>query len=293
MRQVASTPSSGGPSSSAAELRPALPATVDTTPLFTAVFVLFVASIAFSLLGFVLLSFAPRIIAWAGPLLPWFMRVPTWIYMLGLPVLAALMHLPDLGWRRTLMFAVFASGVGLTAELLGTRAGVPFGAYRYTSFLDPKLFGDVPVLIPLSWFGVSIISYDLAGRLGLGRVGRIAAAALFLTLWDVALDPAMSRGFPVWRWEVDGPYYGMPLVNWAGWLVTGVVISAGYAALGFDRFARPSRWAEPVWIINGIFPVGVCAIQGLGVAALVGALAITLPVLAIRRRQPVAVPAPL
>ncbi len=269
------------------------PAAVETTPLFTAVIVLFVASIAFSLLGFVLLGFAPRIIAWAGPLLPWFMRVPTWIYMLGLPVLAALMYMPELGWRRTLLFVVFASGVGLTAELLGTRAGVPFGAYRYTSFLDPKLFGEVPVLIPLSWFGVSIISYDLAGRLGLGRIGRIGAAALILTLWDVALDPAMSRGFPVWRWEVDGPYYGMPLVNWAGWLVTGVVISAGYAALGFDRFARPSRWAEPVWIINGIFPVGVCAIQGLGVAALVGALAITLPVLAIRRRQPVAVPAPL
>lgn len=257
------------------------------TPLsIRVVFVLFAASIVFSLLGFILLASTPRIIAWVGPLLPWFMRVPTWIYMIGLPVLVALMYLPDLGASRTLQCVALASGVGLVVELVGTNTGIPFGPYRYTSFLDPKLLGDVPVLIPLSWFGVSLISYDLARRTGLGRAGRIAAGALFLMLWDVALDPAMSRGFPVWRWEVYGAYYGMPLLNWAGWFLTGLVIAAGYEMLGFDQHARPSPLAKRLWVLNGAFPVGVCAIQGMGVAAIVGTAAIALPIVAVRRRGP-------
>ena len=272
--------------------RSARQAGADADRLVRFLAVLLAASIAFSLMGFILLAAAPRIIAWAGPLLPWFMRVPTWIYMIVLPLLAVAMYLPDLGWRRMLLFAALGSGVGLIAELIGTRTGYPFGAYQYTPFLDPKLLGDVPVLIPPSWFAVSLISFDLAGRLGLGRAGRIAAAALILTLWDVALDPAMSRGFPVWSWEIDGAYYGMPLVNWAGWFATGLVIAAGYEALGFDRFARPSPWAVRVWVLNGIFPVGVCAIQGMGLGTLVGAAAIALPIVALRLRQPVASPAP-
>lgn len=255
------------------------------------VVLLFAASIVFSIVGMALMGTAPRIIAWAGPLLPWFMRVPTWIYMIGLPVLAVLMYAPDLGWRRMVSFVAFGSVIGLLAELIGTSTGIPFGAYRYTSFLDPKILGHVPVLIPLSWFAVGLISYDLAGRLGLGRVGRIGAAALILTLWDVVLDPAMSRGFPVWIWEVDGPYYGMPLVNWAGWLVTGLVIATGFDALGFDRHARHSPLAVKVWILNGIFPIGICAVRGMTGAAVVGSVAIMLPVVLSMRRQPDVAPA--
>lgn len=253
------------------------------------VLILFAGAIAFSLLGMVLMRSSPTVIAWAGPLLPWFMRVPTWIYMLGLPVLAVMMYSPRLGWRRTLGFVAFGSLVGLVAELVGTTTGVPFGAYRYTSFLEPLILGHVPLLIPLSWFAVGIIAFDLAGRLGLGRGGRIVAAAVILTLWDVSLDPAMTRGFPVWVWETVGPYYGMPLVNWAGWLVTGLVIAVGYHALGFDRYAGSSKLAVPVWLLNGLFPVGMCLVRGMTLATVVGSIGIMLPIaFAARRRVRVA-----
>jgi putative membrane protein len=239
---------------------------------------LFAGSIAFSLAGMMLMRVAPSAVAWAGPWLPWLMRVPTWIYMLALPALALVLYLADLGWRRSLFFLVWGSFVGMMAELMGTGTGYPFGAYAYTSFLDPKILGHVPYLIPLSWYAVSIVSLDLAARLGIGRAQRILVAALYMVLWDVALDPAMGAGFPVWRWETEGFFYGMPAINWVGWFLTSVVIVWGYEVIGaFRASPSPSRWAIPVWLVNGAFAVGICVVTGMWDAVLIGTLAILLP----------------
>src|SRR5690606_33311809 len=148
----------------------------------------------------------------------------TWVYMALMPLLTLLLYLPALGARRSLLFLLWGSAVGAAAELLGTQTGVPFGAYAYSDLLGARIAGHVPWFIPPSWYAMSLLSFDLAGRLGLGRWGRIGAAAAFMVLWDVALDPAMTAGahsgWSFWAYPGGGEYFGMPLVNWAGWLVT-------------------------------------------------------------------------
>src|SRR5258705_919076 len=52
--------------------------------------------------------------------------------------------------------------VSLAAELVGTTSGVPFGPYRYTDGFGWKWFAHVPVLIPASWFMMSLPSYAIA-----------------------------------------------------------------------------------------------------------------------------------
>ena len=68
---------------------------------------------------------------------------------------------------------------------------------------------------------------------------RVAVGALWLTAWDLALDPAMSHLTPYWRWDDRGAYYGMPWTNLLGWYATGlvlmVVLDAMGARLGLDR----------------------------------------------------------
>lgn len=124
-----------------------------------------------------------------------------------------------------------AGTLSLGMELLGTATGFPFSAYRYTELLGARVAGLVPVLIPFSWFMMAFPSYVLARRMVGGRLAGWALGALLLTTWDLTLDPAMSALSPYWVWESEGSYYGMPLVNLAGWFGTSVLIMAGFAAV--------------------------------------------------------------
>ena len=136
-----------------------------------------------------------------------------------------------------LLVAVLA----FAAEHLGTGTGIPFGEYSYTGLLGPKLLGRVPYLIPLSWFLMALPAYVIAAGRFPGRssrLARIATAAGLLTLWDLALDPAMSFLTPYWRWAVDGLYYGMPAVNLAGWFGVGLVLMWALENLGAERWGR-------------------------------------------------------
>ncbi|HEU0013405.1 MAG TPA: carotenoid biosynthesis protein [Longimicrobium sp.] len=175
--------------------------------------------------------------------------------------------------------ALYALSLG--SELLGTSAGIPFGDYRYTEALGTRWFGLVPALIPLSWFFMAVPSYALARHAlpGAGRgAARVLLASLVLVGWDLSLDPAMSHATRYWVWGQPGPYYGMPLLNLAGWYVTGLALMAALALLRADAWiARlPVRWMALFYGANLLLPVGMIAARGMwgALAATLGALAV-------------------
>ena len=116
------------------------------------------------------------------------------------------------GARSLLLFAV-AFFFGLAVEAVGSRTGVPFGAYTYTA-PGPTLLG-VPLLVLLGWWAFTLIAIAVAPR------WKVLVAPLALVAWDLGLDPLMvSRGF--WHFDAAAPYYGVPLSNFLGWYVAGV-----------------------------------------------------------------------
>ncbi|MEO6446831.1 MAG: carotenoid biosynthesis protein [Gemmatimonadaceae bacterium] len=251
-----------------------------------------------------------------GPPSPWLLQEPNatvlrlgWKYSgptyVVLGAIAALLHLGGrIGWRRTWGMFLMASAVALGAELLGTSTQLPFGEYHYTSLLGYRVLGLVPFPIPLSWF------YMLAGAVAM--VGRLRdaqddnatkwrwslLAGLILVAWDVSMDPAMVKtAHWIWgdgdlftRLGLPGPivtfftkdvFYGMPLSNWFGWYVTGVLI-----ARLMLQITPPTLWAarvSPAWLLmslyalNGIMPVALCVRDGLWYAAIFGTLAMLIP----------------
>lgn len=133
--------------------------------------------------------------------------------------------------------AVYA--ISLASELTGTATGLPFGPYSYTELLGPKWLDLVPILIPLSWFTMALPAYFLAHVAfpeNQHVLKRIGFGALLLTLWDLALDPAMSFLTPYWQWGETGAYYGMPWINLFGWFVTGLVLMSALQLLKSDRW---------------------------------------------------------
>jgi len=164
--------------------------------------------------------------------------------------------------------------ISLGSELSGTITGIPFGEYRYSPLLEPMWLGHVPIVIPLSWFFMSVPSYALA-RAVLPDSGRtrgqvVLLASAILVSWDLSLDPAMSHATQYWIWGTSGSYYGMPWLNLVGWYVTGLALMIALAALDADRWiaALPIRWLGGFYLANLALPVGMNIASGLWGAVL-------------------------
>lgn len=197
-----------------------------------------------------------------------------------------------LGWRKTAIFAVVSSSLSLMSELIGTGTGWPFGNYAYTDFLGFKVLGRVPYSIPLSWFYMGLASYllgtVLAARLGLQRrsLWSIILGVWFLTVWDLVLDPAMahhSLRIQFWVWDQTGPYFGMPIKNFIGWSLTGLVFMAISRALWEeDAVFTARKLAIPlsIYIANLVFAMVLSAGVGLWIPIVLATMLGMLPALA-------------
>lgn len=202
-------------------------------------------------------------------------------------------HDPTLEWLSSLVVVAFAAtslvlavdawgaaralgaaGVVVVATLavekIGTATGVPFGEYDYTGALQPTMAG-VPVIVPLAWFAMGAPALEVGHRITGSRAGAVAVGGLALTAWDLFLDPQMvDAGY--WAWEVDGPYHGIPLSNYAGWLVTALVV---LAAVDRIRPAVPSStpllWLYTWWTVMST--IGFVVFFGEPAVGLVGGLA--------------------
>lgn len=138
-----------------------------------------------------------------------------------LPLVAGLVPLLD---RRAFaglaVLALFTWGI----ELTGVLIGLPYGEFSYGVELGPMLLGLVPLGLPVFYFPILLNSYLLA-LLFLGHTSL--PRRFFLTLGivitlDLILDPgAVALGF--WGWEAPGGYYGVPLINYFGWLFSGAI----------------------------------------------------------------------
>ena len=137
------------------------------------------------------------------------------------------------GWRRTGLFFAVAAVVSYLLEEIGVRTGLVYGPYHYSDQLGFKL-GHVPILIPLAWFMMIYPSWAVGRALMRGvdthSAAGIAAlaliAAMVMTAWDTVMDPGMSAAGN-WVWERGGPYFGVPLRNYFGWLLTTFLVYVG------------------------------------------------------------------
>ncbi len=230
----------------------------------------------------------------ASPLLrPAGLLIATWVLaMIGLPILrwtagdaaippgvlvAVLLQagaVLALLWRawgpgRCLRLALLVGILAWGIEALGSTTGFPFGAYHYTKSLQPQLLG-VPLIIPLAWLMMLPPAWAVA-RLITGRYRApafILASAVAFTVWDLFLDPQMAAwGF--WVWEHPSGYFGIPWLNFLGWLLASALLTA--LARPTDLPLRPLLLVYAItWALES---VGLVVFWGLPGPGLVGFVA--------------------
>lgn len=133
-------------------------------------------------------------------------------------MLAGLIVLAGARSRGERLSLVAVALLGFTAEVVGVHLDVPFGAYSYTDALGPRLLG-VPPAMAFAWMTLAAYVKQTVANLGLARGMEMLVGAVWLTALDLLIDPLAANQLDFWRWEVKGAYYGVPLSNYAGWLL--------------------------------------------------------------------------
>ena len=170
------------------------------------------------------------------------------------------------GPRRAGVAFLSVLAAGWIFEWLGITTSWPFGSYEYTELLQPQL-GGVPLLVASAWFMMLPPCWAVAAiicRRWDGWPFRIVAAVA-LTAWDLLVDPqAVQWGW--WRWLEPGLYFGIPLTNYAGWFVAGMVLTLLVRPRPLPITPLVTVYAI-VWLM---YSIGLCWIHDLPGPALTG-----------------------
>jgi len=197
-------------------------------------------------------------------------------------------------WRRAARFALVVLPGAFLIELVGVTVGLPFGPYHYTDALAPSVVGRVPAPITFAWLMIALGTLVTATWLVRADTSWVIVplAALLATGLDACLEPAAYHVKGYWLWESAGRYYGVPALNFVGWLVAATAINALAARILWHR-ERPSLPAlafVPItlyWATVAMFAI-IDAFRGYpgGTAIGVALCVMALPPLVRMRRSP-------
>jgi putative membrane protein len=171
---------------------------------------------------------AVMLLASAEGLLPGPLSFNPYLLLLGV----AVMRLPLVAGVAPLLNR--KAGLGLLAlcgytygiEFVGVHTGYPYGNFEYGVDLGPMIADAIPAALPLFFLPLVLNAYLLCLLL-LGEGARNAALRVPVVVaavvgMDLVLDPAaVAIGF--WSYDAGGLYYGIPWLNYAGWVLSATV----------------------------------------------------------------------
>jgi uncharacterized membrane protein len=171
-----------------------------------------------------------------------------------------------IGWRRTLLFLPLGYSVAWLSEFSSIHWGFPYGDYFYIpNTVDQELwvFG-VPFMDSLSYVFLSYCSYSMAlfvlspvlfskkqfmvletRRLRRSQHTLVLGASLFVLL-DIIIDPVALQGHrwflgQIYGYRETGLYFGIPMSNFAGWLLVGLAMIGGLQLLDTLPWLEPKN----------------------------------------------------
>ena len=155
----------------------------------------------------------------------------------------------NMGRARAILFTLLAYAIAFLSEYSSTRNGFPYGYYTYIEATrNQELWiSNVPFMDSLSYSFLSYFSYTMSLLIGspLKKNGwdiqlmdtqairsssrTLFTAATFVMLLDVVIDPVALHGDRwflglIYSYKEKGEYFNIPLTNFAGWFLVGLVI---------------------------------------------------------------------
>ena len=165
-----------------------------------------------------------------------------------------------LGGIRAASLFVVLSVFAYLIEYVGVVSGVPYGWFSYSELMGVKLLGVVPALLPLAYVPLVLGAGALAATHSKKPWKRLLLMTAYLVLFDLVLDPgAVAIG--LWSFSGGGVYYGVPFINYVGWVLSGVVASWLFIVFSYKRFV-PRQLVISTFLLLA-FWAGVAAVFSL------------------------------
>ncbi len=172
---------------------------------------------------------------------------------LGAYIVAGCLHI---GWKKTFAYIPVGYVLAWTSEYCSINFGFPYGDYFYiptTAGRELWVLG-VPFMDSLSYVFLSYCSYSLAlfllspftfssGKIYLLETSEVRRSlqtlvlgAFLFVLLDVVIDPVALLGDrwflgKIYGYRHAGYYFGIPMSNFGGWLVVGIVLMGAIQVL--------------------------------------------------------------
>ena len=143
-------------------------------------------------------------------------------------------------WRARELgaFALVCFVISNLFENLSVLYGFPFGGFHHSEATGPRLF-NIPWLATPTYMALGYVSWSVAQVL-VGRThpaqwrGRVLSAtviaAFVFTMWDFSNDAVFHTINKAFFYDHPGPWFGVPVSNFAGWMFTTVIIFGIFGA---------------------------------------------------------------
>lgn len=175
------------------------------------------------------------------------------------------------GVKKSLFLFLSLSVFSYFIESLGLITGFPYGEFSYSSKVGILIFNFIPVTLPFAWIPLLLGAFSFSYHYKSNALKFFFLTVLLTVLIDIVLDPgAVNLGF--WKFSGGGIWYGVPLSNFIGWLISG--------AIGFMITKRILKGAESIppqymsysYLYSLVFWTGVCVFSGIWGGVIIGVI---------------------
>lgn len=133
--------------------------------------------------------------------------------------------------KKAIFTIITISIFAIIIETIGIATGLPYSEFFYGEELGFKLFGLTPWTVFFAFtplvLGAVFYTKKFLGKNNFSIKKFFILSTAILVIIDLILDPvAVKLGF--WFWVEEGIYYGIPLQNYFGWILSGFIATLIY-----------------------------------------------------------------
>ncbi len=167
--------------------------------------------------------------------------------------------------RKAIPIFIVLGVFSMAVETFGLATGLPYGWFYYSDLLGTRL-GLAPWPVFFAFPPLLLGAYALFH----GSRYDYIKFPLFLLAIDLVLDPgSVVAGY--WWYAEPSAYYGIPLSNFLGWLVTG---SIGYLIVRKLVKKKLSPWVMSSLVLTVLFWTCFAAFNAMIIPAAIGTVLI-------------------
>lgn len=159
------------------------------------------------------------------------------IVLFALPSFIGLLR--QQGAARGVLILAALSAISLGILGLAVELSLPFGRFTFGETLGYQILGLVPWTTIFLYVPLVLLAFWLASKITQG-VGRIFLTAIFAVVLNAVIDPALAF-MGLRSWENGGPFFGVPILNFGGWLLAGLLLGIALQSLWNSDEDNPVR----------------------------------------------------